>query len=146
MNTDKQTTIIEINGIKLEVDLRTAKKVEEYRVGDTVKVLKKEYGDSYKSYPGMIVGFDPFKDLPTIIVAYIDHSYSGVEIKFAYLNTQTEGIEICHTDSLDMAVDKGRVVDALDQQIAKKQEEVKDIQHKKDYFLRNFARYFEEAA
>lgn len=65
MTTDNQKTIVEINGIKLEVDLRTAKRVEEYKVGDMVKVLKKEYGDSYKSYAGMIVGFDAFVALPT---------------------------------------------------------------------------------
>jgi len=31
--------IIEINGVKLEVDLSTAKRIDEFRVGDTVKVL-----------------------------------------------------------------------------------------------------------
>ena len=31
--------IIEINGVKLEVDLSTAKRIDEFRVGDTVKVF-----------------------------------------------------------------------------------------------------------
>jgi ribosomal protein L19 len=109
MTTHNQKTIVEINGVKLEVDLRTAKTVEEYRVGDTVKLLKKEYGDSYKSYAGMIVGFDPFISLPTIIVAYIDQSYSGVDIKFDYLNAKSEGVEICHTDSLERLVKRLRL-------------------------------------
>ena len=36
---------IEINGVKLEIDLRTAKRVDTFKIGDNVKVLKKEYGD-----------------------------------------------------------------------------------------------------
>jgi len=31
--------IIEVNGVKLEVDLSSAKVIEEYRVGDVIKVL-----------------------------------------------------------------------------------------------------------
>ena len=31
--------IVEVNGIKLEVDMRYAKRIDEFRVGDTVKVL-----------------------------------------------------------------------------------------------------------
>lgn len=144
MNTEAEKTIVEINGIKLEVDLRTAKKVDEYKVGDMVKVLKKEYSDSYTSYPGMIVGFDAFVALPTIIVAYLESKYGSYKIEFVYLNAKTEEIEICHTDSLDMAVDKATVITMMDEEITKKSEEIKDLQRKKDYFTANFNRYFEE--
>jgi len=34
----------------MEVDLSQAKVVDQYKIGDNVKVLKKEYSDSYKSY------------------------------------------------------------------------------------------------
>jgi len=37
MNENKR--IIEINGVKLEVDLTTARRIDEFKVGDTVKVL-----------------------------------------------------------------------------------------------------------
>lgn len=46
-----ETTIIEINGVKLEIDLRHAKRIDNLRVGDTVKVLRKRYDDSYESFP-----------------------------------------------------------------------------------------------
>ena len=32
--------IIEINGVKLEVDMTTARRIDEFRVGDTVKVAE----------------------------------------------------------------------------------------------------------
>ena len=40
--TDEKT-IVEINGIKMEVDLRHATRVEEFKIGSKVKVLKKQY-------------------------------------------------------------------------------------------------------
>ena len=49
--------IIEINGVKLEVDMSTAKKIDEYRVGDNVKVLKKDYSGNYDVLAGVIVEF-----------------------------------------------------------------------------------------
>ena len=39
--SDEQKRIVEIGGVKIEVDLRTAKRVDSYRVGDPVKVLTK---------------------------------------------------------------------------------------------------------
>lgn len=38
--------IIEINGVKLDVDLSQCKVVENYKVGDAVKVLVKEYSSA----------------------------------------------------------------------------------------------------
>ena len=35
--------IIEINGIKMEVDLRNAKRIDTFKVGDPVKVLDMTY-------------------------------------------------------------------------------------------------------
>ena len=53
--------IIEINGIKLEVDLSTAKRIDEFRVGDNVKVLRKGYNDNFEVLAGVIVEFVNFK-------------------------------------------------------------------------------------
>ena len=60
MENQEQKRIIEVNGVKMEIDLRNAKVVENYKVGDYVKVLIKEY-NSYKSYIGNIIGFDNFE-------------------------------------------------------------------------------------
>lgn len=141
---DYQT--IEINGVKLEVDMRTARKIESYRIGDRVKVLVKEYS-SYKPYPGVIVAFDMFRKLPTITVAYLDIGYSGTEVKFVYINGTEKDDEsrpelAPYND--DIHVDKADVIERLDKEIDKKKEEIVDLERKKAYFLKNFNKYFEE--
>lgn len=89
----EEKRIIEINGIKMEIDLRTAtsRTVDTFCIGDKVKILLKEYGDSFRSYAGAIVGFDAFQQRPTIIVAYLAGGYSAAEIKFAYINADKQG-------------------------------------------------------
>lgn len=136
--------IIEVNGIKLEVDLRHAKRIDEFKVGSAVKVLVKEYS-SYKSHFGMIVGFDEFKALPTIIVAYIDPgAWSSDPLKLVYINEKTENVEICAQDQNDVCVEKGDILDQFDRQMLKKKEEIRDIEVKKKYFIDMFGRFFEK--
>jgi len=138
-----EKTIIEVNGIKLEIDLRHAKKVEQYRVGDKIKVLKKKYSDSYESYFGVIAGFDGFKDRPTIIIAYIETSYNGVNLHFAYINNESKDIDIAPAQDFDLSYEKGEIVGKFDAEVEKKQIEIKDIERKKKYFLDMFGRHFE---
>lgn len=138
--------IIEVNGVKMEVDLRTARRVDELRVGDRVKVLTKGYSD-YKVHAGTIVGFEPFQNLPTIIVAYVDRDYATVGVKFVYFNSQTKETEIVKAiDDDQLDIDKCGVLQAFDRDIQKKRDEVADIEAKKAYFLANFKAYWPELA
>lgn len=137
--------VIEIDGVKLEIDLRQAKKVENFKVGDTVKLLKKEY-DSYKVHTGIIVGFDEFKTTPTIIIAYLEVGYNTAEIKFAYLNKESKGLEIATINEWDIPYSKQDVLDKLDRSIEKKEEELREAKSKKEVFLKLFGQYFEEFA
>jgi hypothetical protein len=142
---EKEFTTVEINVVRLEVDLRTARRVENYRIGDRVKVLVKEYS-SYKPTPGVIVAFDMFEKMPTITVAYLDISYSGADIKFAYISggdTDKEQPEIAPYND-DIKVDKANVIASLDKEIYKKQTEIEDLEAKKNYFEKNFQKYFED--
>lgn len=137
--------IFEINGVKIEADLREANVIESFKVGDRVKVLRKEYSDSWKVYFGIIIGFDQFKELPTIIVAYMDlDSYSSADLKYAYINKLSKDIEITHTNEHELVFSKGDVTEKFDKQISSKEREVKDLQEKKNYFLKYFNKYFEE--
>jgi hypothetical protein len=143
--SDEQTTrVIEIQGTKFEVDLRTATRIDQFKVGDRIKVLKKRY-EEYKSHPGVIVGFDAFKELPTIIVAYVDVEYSKASINFLYFNENSKDCELCGYSD-DIALDKARVLEYLDAAINKAKEEVADLERKKRYFLTRFGQYFEQPA
>ena len=135
--------IIEVSGVKLEVDLREAKTVESYKVGDNVKVLVKEYGDKYKSYPGVIVGFDQFEKLPTIIIAYLEGSYDP-DLKFVYLNNQSEDVEIAHAQPEEILLKKEDVLAQFDRSIAEDESKIKELKRKKEYFVKYFNQYFKK--
>lgn len=137
-----ETTIIEINGVKLEVDLRHAKRIDNLKVGDTVKVLKKEYGDSYKSLAGVIVGFDAFDKLPSIIIAYIGDRYDSSNITTFCYNAESKDIEIVPANEHDLSFDKSEILAKFDKEIAKKYEEIKELESKRKYFLHHFKKYF----
>jgi hypothetical protein len=133
--------IIEINGMKLEVDLSDCRVIDNYRVGDSIKVLKKEYSN-YESLPGVIVGFDNFEKLPTIIIAYLKIDYSEAKIKFVYFNSESKEIEICPMNDADMPFEKKRVIEMFDREIYKKEEELDGIKRQKEFFLAQFGKYF----
>lgn len=139
MESDMQT--VEINGVKLEVDMRTARKIESYKIGDRVKVLVKDYS-TYKPHAGVIVAFDMFEKLPTITVAYLDITYSGADIKFVYLNAQEDNDTEIAPYNDDILVDKADVLAKLDREITKKETEIDDLNAKKAYFSQNFGLYF----
>ena len=136
---------IEIDGIKVEVDLRTAKKVDVYKIGDNVKVLRKTYNNEHAVYSGVIVDFVAFKELPAIVVAYFEQDYSGVNIKFETITKESQGIEIAPCLPHEMRINKARVIDKFNIAIASKQREVDELVQKRDYFVENFSKFFEEA-
>jgi len=135
--------IVEINGIKLEIDMRHARKIENYKVGDCVKVLIKKYSDTYETYPGVIIDFDDFQNLPTITVCYVELGYSTAEIKFIAINSKSKEYEIVHLPDHEKHIDKQRAIDLLDMQVLKKEEELFEIKRKRAYFIEKFKQSFE---
>lgn len=135
-------TIIEINGVKLEVDLRHAKRIDTLQVGSPVKVLIKQY-EGYKVHAGVVVGFEPFEKLPTIIVAYLDVGYSGAELKLLHYNSSVKEAEIVHSIDGDLVdIDRASIIEKMDREIAKKELEMEDLRSRKAFFLANFGKYF----
>lgn len=134
--------IIEINGVKLEVDLRTAKRIDELKVGSRVKVLKKQYSD-FKVFHGVIIGFEPFKNVPTIIVAYMEVTYAEAKLEFLYYTGKQEDVEmIAALDDDVAALDQSDICRLIDNEVTKHELEVKKLQERKEYFLRKFAAYW----
>lgn len=143
---DDMKRVVEINGIKIEVDLRTAKRVDQYKVGDRVKVLIKGYNESYKSHPGVIVGFDEFKALPTIVVAYVESSsWSTSAIKMAYINSGSKDIEICAMTLDEALPSRDEVTEQFDRAIAAKQAELSSLVAQRSYFIDKFATIYTPA-
>ncbi|MCL2234317.1 MAG: hypothetical protein FWC02_01400 [Firmicutes bacterium] len=141
-NNDFMRTI-EVNGVKVEIDLRTARKIDTFKVGDNVKILRKDY-DTHKVYSGVIVDFVAFKENPAIVVAYFSDSYAGVEIKFETITQDSNHIEIAACLPHELTINKNRVVDKFNIAIEQKKREADELQQKKDYFIKNFSKFFEE--
>lgn len=139
-----EKTIIEINGIKMEVDLRTAKRVDTFKIGSKVKLLKNDgYSDSkHVVYPGVIVGFEEFKKLPTILVLYVHQDYSSAQMKMQYINAETQNCELILADDDFIPFEKADVLNKMDREILKKQTELEELQQRKEYFLTRFAEAF----
>ena len=129
--------VIEINGVKMEVDLRTAKTVSEYKVGDSIKVLMKDYS-GYNVHHGTIIGFTDFKTLPTIEILYIKDNYTSADVNFLAFNEKTTDIEIvpCHEYELNFSA--GELLSKIDRQISQKEEEVRNLKSRREAFLRYF--------
>lgn len=143
MNADEQTTIIEINGVKLEVDLRTARRIDTLRIGDRVKCLLKEY-QSWKTVPGVVVGFEPFRNLPSIVVCYLDAGYTP-DLHFKSFNSETTDFEIVpDLDQNALEINREHVLARMETEAEKKRGELREIEQKRVFFLANFGRYFSD--
>lgn len=95
----EQGTIVEINGVKMEVDFRSAKatRVDTFKVGTKVKLLKKTYS-GHEVKTGVIVGFDAFEKLPTITVAVIETGYGANPVSFFAFNASEKECELLASD------------------------------------------------
>lgn len=143
----EEKRIIEINGVKLEVDLRSARRIDEFKVGDSVKVLDRR-NDKNEMRSGVITDFANFKELPTIMVAvYKGGSYwEKPSVEFIPFNADTEGIEIVGVSAEETIVSRDTVVQKFDDEIAKKRDELNDLIIKRDTFVKYFGRGQEERA
>lgn len=146
MTDEKQTTIIEINGVKLEVDLRNAKRIDQLQIGSRVKCLaKSSYGGEMTTKPGIVVGFEPFPSLPTMVVAYLDIGYGAPGLKFRSFNKETKDFEVvADLDNNALEIDRAETVAHFDREIAKKELELREVREKKAFFLAHFGRYFSD--
>jgi len=139
MGEDKRT--IEINGIKLEVDMRSARRIDEFKVGDSVKVLDSR-DDRNVMRSGVITDFANFKELPTIMVAvYKEGSYwERPTIEFIPFNAETKDIEIVGVSAEEIIVSRDTVVQKFDDEITKKRDELNDLIIKRDTFVKYFGK------
>ena len=139
----EEKRIVEIDGVKIEVDLRSAKRIDTFKVGDNVKVLCKEYNGEFKVNPGIITDFANFKEKPTIIVAMFkdggwcsspsiefNHIYEGMEDKY----------EIVYTSDEDSRQTKDGVFEKFEREISKKRNEAQDLENQLNYFLKHFVK------
>ena len=135
----EEKRIIEVNGLKLEVDMRYARRIDEFKVGDNVRILDKRNGKN-EMRSGVITDFANFKELPTIIVAVYKAGdyWSAPTIEFLTYNADTEDVEIVGTNAEEIMVSKDTIIDRFNDDIAKKREQMQDLIVKRDTFIKYF--------
>lgn len=144
MSKVAKLTEVEVQGMKFMVDMDTAKRIDSYKVGDPVKVLVKKYSDEYVAYYGMVIGFDNFENLPTIVIAYFESSNfsADAELKMIHLNDQSKGAEICHATDAEITLNPQAVVDKMNRGIAEARFKIMELENRKKFFLTNFSQVF----
>lgn len=141
--------IVEIDGVKIEVDMRTAKRIDTFAVGDNVKVLCKDYSNEYKVKPGIITDFANFKEKPTIVVAVFNEGRwdTSPSIEFIHIyDGMGDKYEIVFADDEELRLTKDGVVEKFEREIQKKRNEAQDLQNQLDYFKKNFLKKQSEVA
>ena len=141
--------VITINGVDIEVPEQAQTPAEPLRVGDPVKLLvKSQYGEP-KVCAGVVAGFELFQTMPTITIAYVDpSSYSGTgALTFAHLNEKSaDKYELVHgLDRALLDIDQGRIQQLLQNDIAKKQQELDEAKQRLRFFNERFGAYFSRA-
>lgn len=137
-----EKTVVEINGVKLEVDMRYARRIEEIRVGSPVKILIKNGYGGHKVHAGIVIGFEPFKDLPTILVAYVEEEYNNASIKVVPINSSNKEYDLVAAVDKDFTVDREVILKKFNRQIAQKQREIEALMEQVNYFQTNFAAFW----
>ena len=134
--------IIEINGVKMEIDTRSAVRLDTFSIGTRVKVLTKTYS-GYQVRHGIVIGFEPFKQLPTIIVAVAALTYGEAKVEFLYFNAETKETELVVALDDDAAdLDKNAFVKQVDYEIDKKRAEIRQLEERRAYFLDKFKSFW----
>lgn len=139
---------IEIEGQQFEVDDRIARRVETLKIGTPVRVLTKaDYSGKRDIFTGVVVGFEPFKDLPTVRVAYFKADYSAASVEFVSFNAQTKDfLMVAAPDNFDATSDLDNARKALDRKVEKAAATLREAEAERDYFARHLASAWQEVA
>jgi hypothetical protein len=137
---NEEKTVVEINGVKMEVDLRTARVVDNYRVGDTVKVLRKEYSGYAVDY-AVIINFTAFEKLPTIELLAVDRDG---RVRYQSFNAETKDIEIAPLNELEVQFDYENITQKLNREIDTKEKELLEARARARAFHGAFGKIFGE--
>ena len=144
--SDENKRIVEINGVKLEVDLRTAKVIDFYKVGDPVRVFhpKSQYSPA-EVRPGVIVGFCEFSENPAIEVMEFHCDYSSITFKIVTIaEGMNDDLQIAPYSKYEGLISQADVVTKFDRLIQQKELELSDLHLKKKYFIDDFAKAFQQ--
>lgn len=118
------------------------------RVGDRVAVLEK--GSSYtapKIHDGVVIGFEPFRSLPSIKVAYVEVEYQKGSVKTLVFNDKSdEAFELVAAMDDRGPFEYQKALAMFDSQVADAERALEKITAERAYFIRHWQRTMAVAA
>jgi len=137
-----------VGALTIAASRDAAIRAEVLKIGDPVRVLHKgSFGSGHDVDTGVIVAFEPFKELPTVVVAYVESKYGSAEMKMLAFNDKTENVEIIAAPpSALLSVERKRVLDTFDNEERKELAELDEIRAKRAYFDQHFGCLFADVA
>jgi hypothetical protein len=109
------------------------------KIGDKLRILKKASYSDPKVYDGVVVGFEPFKELPSIVIAYFENeTYLNPDLKFLVWNEKTKDCEITQAIADPLKNNARQFDQAMQAKAAKLRLEAQEIDHKLAYFRAHF--------
>lgn len=132
---------IEINGMVYEFDEKLILK-QEIRVGQNVQILKKDYGDKYKLYPGVVTQILPFESTPVVEIIYVEADYSSCEVKKALVREGSDEVQIISKPDTLKMITKEHCEDLLIREITKAETKLRDAKANLEYFRKYFGMYW----
>jgi len=129
-------TQVNVGHYSFEISDPVITQTTKFKIGDKVKLYIKDYNNSI--YPGVIVGFDDFKDLPTISILYIQYG----EIKLIGLNeVNKDTVQIIPSNEASMLDDNFQtVLFSLNQKIVEAQSRLTELKLKRDFYIKHYGK------
>ena len=131
------TQQIELKGQSFEVMTQAVVR-NTIKVGDRLRILKKSAYSDAVVCDGIVIGFEPFKTLPSIVIAYIEDMYTTTDVKFLIWNDSTKDVEIAvATDGL-FEKNLSHYASKIEAKIEKLYHEARELRQKLDYMKSKF--------
>lgn len=112
--------IIEINGVKMEIMPQEIKTIQHFKVGERVKLFKKEYS-SWKVMPAIITGITVTDDVSILEILGLIMTYSDVKVERIILTSADTAREvfIAKIDDYEFNYSQDTAIELLDKNIDK---------------------------
>ena len=134
--------ILKVGGVKVEVDLREAKQITSYRVGDAVKILRKEYS-SWTESVGVIVGFTPFATHPCIEILCVKNVSYANDVEFLTITEDTPDIELAPLSDFQAAFSYDSIMEKFAYARVTKENELRSLTARQAAFTEYFGKLCE---
>lgn len=143
MNKEVKNKTVEVNEAMVKIGLKKEEVVNNYKVGNYIKLLIKDVFD-FENYPGRIVGIYYSNDEPIIVVAYLKQPFDRFNIGYIEISLSSEDVKIAPLNDWDFPIEWLSRLKRFKIEILSKEQEVTEMKSNVKRFEQIFDEYFED--